>query len=261
MSALQLALPALRESIRAKWIIGLGMFVAVVSELLIRFGGGGETTLVSLLELTLLLTPLVALVLATMQLTDARDVVEFLLAQPVARTRVFRVLFATTYLPVTIALVTGLALPFAWHGLLASAGLQLLELVTAVTLLGAIGVALAFVIAFRAADRVRAIAIAMGIWFGAAVVWDGIVLMGAFALGDRIVNPFMLLMLALNPIDLARVTLLLGTDAAALSGATGAVAQHTLGTSAGQIALALLFVVWIVIPLRAALTTFIKKDF
>ena len=73
-------------------------------------------------------------------------------------------------------------------------------------------------------------------------------------------RPLLIMMLA-NPMDLARVALLLQFDVAALLGYTGAVMQKFFGRSVGIGATSLAIVVWIVAPLVAGMRAFQRKDF
>ena len=255
-------LMALREAWRGKWLVGLTVALALAGELLIRFSGGGSTTLVSLLDVALILTPLAGLVVGTMQVHNAREVTELLLAQPIRRNRLFAALYLGAALPLAAAMAIGLLTPFAWHGLLFGAGgPRLLALAGAAALLALITSALAFVIALRTDDRVRALGVAIAAWLGAAVLWDGVILLVAMIFGERPIEAPLLMMLALNPLDIARVVLLLGTDAAALLGYTGATLQRALGTSPGRMALLAALVAWTLLPLWVARRTFARKDF
>lgn len=254
--------PAWREALRGRWLIGLAIALAGAGEMLIRFGGGGATTIVSLLDVVLIVTPLAALVVGTMQVHNAREITELFLAQPIARRRLFIGLYLGTALPLAAALTIGLLAPFAWHGLLFSPlTASLLRLGAATAALAMIGSAVAFVVALKADDRVRALGFALGGWLIGAVLWDGVILLLALLFGDRPVEIPLLVALAFNPIDLARVLLLLGTDAAALFGYTGAVVQHTMGTAAGHALLITALALWLALPLWFAARTFDHKDF
>ncbi len=258
----KLVVMALREAWRGKWLVALAAGLAIAGELLIRFSGGGPTTLVSLLDVALILTPLAGLVVGTMQVHNAREITELLLAQPIRRGRLFAALYLGSALPLAFAMVVGLLAPFAWHGLLfGSTGPRLLALAGTAAMLALISSALAFVIALRTDDRVRALGVAIGVWLGAAVLWDGVILMVAMVFGERPIETPLLVMLAFNPLDLARVLLLLGTDAAALLGYTGATLQRALGTMPGRLALVTALVAWTVGPLWVARRTFARKDF
>lgn len=259
---LGLGIMALREAWRGKWIAGLAAALALCGELLVRFSGGGPTTLVSLLDVALILTPLAGLVVGTLQVHNARELTELLLAQPVRRGRLFAALYLGSAMPLALAMMLGLLAPFAWHGLLfAAGGMRIVALAATAALLALISSALAFVIALRSDDRVRALGVAIAVWLVAAVLWDGAVLMIAMMFGERPIEAPLLVMLALNPLDLARVLLLLGTDAAALLGYTGATLQRALGTGTGRAVLLATLSGWVFVPLWLAGRTFARKDF
>ncbi|MEO5799861.1 MAG: ABC transporter permease subunit [Gemmatimonadales bacterium] len=253
---------SLREAFRGRWLLGVVCTLALTGELLIRFGGGGATTIVSLIDVVLILTPMLGLVAGTVQVHHAREMTELLLAQPVSRRRLFVGLYLGNVIPLASAILLGLVAPFLWHRLLfGEMGLRLVPLLLVAVGLTGISSALAFVVALRIDDRVRALGAAIGLWLIAAVVWDGIILLLAVMLGQRPVEAPMLAVLALNPIDVARVLLLLGSDAAALLGYTGAVVQHTLGTEAGRAALILTLSLWLALPLAVATRAFQRKSF
>jgi Cu-processing system permease protein len=253
---------AFREGVRGRLLLGVVSVLALAGELLLRFGGAGVTTLVSLIDVVLILTPLMGLVAGTVQVHHSRDTIELLLAQPVSRTRLFLGLYLGNALPLALAVVLGMVAPFAWHGLLlGEMGLRMLPLLLVAVVLTGISTALAFLVAVRIDDRVRALGVALGLWLGAAVVWDGLILLLAVVLGERPIEGAMLTLLAVNPIDLGRVLLLLGSDAAALLGYTGAVVQHALGTDVGRAALVATLSLWLVVPLGLAARAFQRKSF
>ncbi|WP_246229477.1 hypothetical protein [Mucilaginibacter humi] len=70
----------------------------------------------------------------------------------------------------------------------------------------------------------------------------------------------MIALTALNPIDLARILILLQLDISALMGYTGALYQQFFGSGEGIAFSLLLQLVWIVVPLFFALKIFKKKD-
>lgn len=257
-----LVLMALRDAWRGRWLVGLTVGLIACGELLIRFSGGGATTLVSLLDVALILAPLAGLVVGTMQVHNAREVTELLLAQPIERRHLFVAQYVGAALPLVGALTIGVLAPFAWHGLLwGPDAWRLVALAGATGALAMVSLALAFVIALRVDDRVRALGLALSVWLVGAVLWDGVILLLALVFGNAPIEGPVLLMLALNPFDLTRVLLLLGTDAAAMLGYTGAMLQQVLGTSIGRAALVGALTIWTVVPLWAAGRTFARKDF
>lgn len=258
----RLALGIRRGLARGRGATAVALLVALTGDLLLRFSGAGATAVASLIDVVLIVTPLAGLVHGTMQVHHARDFTELLLAQPVSRGRLFVRLWAGSALPLAAGLAIGLVAPFAWQGRLGDPTARLLPwLVLAAVVLALVSNALAFVIALRLDDRVRALGVALAAWLAAAVLWDGIVLVVSIAFADRPVEVPMLILLALNPLDIARVLLLLGSDAAAMLGYTGAVLSRVLGSDAGRATLVGLLTAWLVVPLWLARRTFERKDF
>lgn len=240
----------------------LAALLALTGDLLLRLSGDPSTAQASILDVALFVTPLVGLVLGTTRLHHARDVIELMLAQPVSRRRVFLDLWIKGAVPLAVALAVGVIAPFAWQGSLWRDGVWMpLSLAGAAAVLALVSHSLAMIIALRIDDRVRALAAALVAWLVAAVLWDGVVLVGALLFADRPIELPVLMLLILNPVDLVRVLLLLGSDAAALMGYTGAVVTRSLGTLVGRASLGGLLLAWLVLPIWWAARTFERKDF
>ncbi len=253
---------SLRDAWRSRWLLLLAAGLAVGGELLLRFGGGGPTTLVSLLDVALIVTPLAGLVVGTLQVHHGREMTELLLAQPIARSQLFVAQYVGAVLPLATALVVGILAPFAWHGMLVGPMLgRLLGLVGMTVVLTMTSLALAFLIALRVDDRVRALTTALVVWLVGSVLWDGLLLLGAMLAGPRPIESALLALLAANPFDLGRVLLLLGSEASIMLGYTGAVVQDVLGTRVGQAGVGTLLLVWTVGPILFARRALQRKDF
>lgn len=240
----------------------LALLVAGIGDLLLRLAGDPATAYASLLEVVLILTPLIGLVLGSTRMHQARDVIELMLAQPVSRSRVFAFLWLRDALPLALALAAGVLLPFAWQGILWHDGARMpLGLAAAAAVLAIMSHSFAMIIALRIDDRVRALAVSLILWLVMAVLWDGMVLVVALLFADRPIELPMLGILILNPVDMVRVLLLLGSDAAAMMGYTGALVSRSLGTTFGRTMLGAVVLAWLVLPLWWAARTFERKDF
>ena len=252
----------LRNVARSRWLLAYALFFLVTTDALLRFGGGGGHALLSLVSVVLFVIPLVGLVFGTTYLYDAREFTELLLAQPIGRGRLFAGLFAGLALPLSAAFAVGVGLPFAWHGVEDAAQLgTLLVLGGAGTALTVAFVGLAFLIALRTDDKVRGLGLAIGVWLALSLLYDGVVLLGVAMFADfPIERPLLGLMLA-NPIDLARVLLLLRFDAGAVQGYTGAVFARFFGSDGGAIVATLALLLWAAVPAALGLRAFRRRDF
>lgn len=252
----------LRDVMRSRALMAYGAFFLVAADALLRFGGADPRALLGLMNVVLLVIPLVAVVFGTMYVYHAREFVEVLLAQPVARRQLFAGLYLGLAVPLVAAFVLGLAIPATVHG----AWSPVLRS-TLVTLLGvgavltAVFTALALFIAVRVEDKVRGLGLAVALWLGAAVLYDGVVLLVATLFAEYpLERPLLVLMLA-NPVDLARVVLLLEFDVSALMGYTGAVFQRFFGSAGGRAIAAAALAMWIAVPVWLGARAFRRKDF
>lgn len=262
MNVVSLVLQAgLRDLSRNRWIAAYALSFLAIAEGLFWFGGTGPQVLLSMLNLVLLVLPLVALVFGTIHVYASREFVELLLAQPVPRRDLFAGLYLGLALPLAGAFVIGAGIPFVVH---AGDGTSVSGVLA---LLGAgVGLSLAFAaiatwIALNADDKLKGVGLALAAWLAATVLYDGLVLAAAAAFGNYpLERPLLALMLA-NPVDVARVLVLTRLDVSALMGYTGALFEHTFGTSVGMVVATAALLAWWAVPLGLAGRRFLRRDF
>ena len=258
----RIALHEIRDVMRGRLVVGYGAFFLLLTEGLLRFNGSGVATMVSLMSVVLFLVPLVTIVFGTMYLYNAREFIELLLAQPLRRSRIHTGLYLGLALPLAGSVALGIALPFAFHGndgTAPSGGLAMLIGVgVALTMIFS---AVALAISVRTDDKVKGLGVAIVLWLAFAVLYDGAVLIALMTFRDRALERPALVMMLLNPIDLARVLLLLRFDIAALMGYTGAALQEFFGGKGGAMIAIAALVVWMAVPLALSRRWFNQKDF
>jgi Cu-processing system permease protein len=250
----------LSNLVRNWWVLGYGLLFLLLTDALFRFGGGGPRVVASLMNVVLIVIPLVSVVFGTLHFSNSREFIELLLAQPVGRPALFTGLYFGLALPLAAAFAVGVAVPALGHG-----GA---ELVRPVATLVAAGVLLTFVftsVAFLAGvhfeDRAKGLGFALLVWFCSAVLYDGLILLVAMVFRDYPLESALLGLTVFNPVDLARVLLLLTFDTAALMGYTGAVFERFFGTALGIAAAAVALLLWTVVPFVLGLRGFNRKDF
>jgi Cu-processing system permease protein len=252
----------IRDAIKSRWLLQHTLIYLLVAEGLILAGGTGERALVSLVSVVLLLVPLGALVFGTMHLYNVRDFILLLLTQPVERRSLFGGIYLGLAIPESIGLAAGLAGPFLWHGKLnAEVAGELGLLIGLAIVLTAIFTALALLIATHVRDRVRCIGIALGVWMAMAIAYDGLVLLAVDALAHYPIERPLLGLMLLNPVDLARVLLLMTLDAEALMGYTGAVFARFFDSGLGLALVGVALAAWLLVPFLVTRRAFASRDF
>jgi Cu-processing system permease protein len=252
----------LSDVLRSRWLVIYTLFFLAVTDSLLRFTAGGANAEVGLLNVVLVIIPLVSIVFGTMHRYNAREFTELLLAQPIRRSVLFKGLYLGLALPLAAGFIAGVSLPFLLHGGGDPAyRAAMITLVATGTALTFIFTAISFSIALFAEDRLRGLGIALGVWLLVGLLYDGLVLVAVALFADYpIERPILALTLA-NPVDLARVLLLLKLDVAALMGYTGAVFQRVFSGPLGPSLAAGMLGLWIAVPLAVGARQFRRKDF
>lgn len=251
----------MRDLLRSRWLLAYASFFFVATWALLQFSDNETKALLSLVNVVLFVVPLANIVFGAMYLYGAREFVELLLAQPVRRRELFAGLYLGLTGPVAAAAAVGIGAPLLLQGT-STATMRLAAVIAAMSVaLSVVFTGLAAVIAYRIEDRVRGLAAALGVWLLLAVVYDGLVLMAAVRFADYPLERPMLAMMMANPIDLARLVLLLQFDVAALLGYTGAVFERFFGGMTGVIVAGGAIALWAAVPALVGARLFRRKDF
>jgi Cu-processing system permease protein len=252
----------LRDLLRSRWLLGYLLFFVAFAEALYRMQGSSTKVLLNLVDVVLLLIPLASGVFGAIYLYGAREFSELLLSQPVGRRQLFSGLYLGLAGSLSAAFVVGTAAPFLLRGMDTPDGWATLG---AICLAGAaltwISVALAFLVALRLEDRMKGLATVILGWLALAVVYDGAVLLALNAFSDLPTEPGLLAATVANPVDLARVVLLLRFDIAALMGYTGEAFSRFFGGAPGALTAALATTLWVAVPVALGARMFRRKDF
>lgn len=210
----------------------------------------------SLLNIVLMLIPLVSVIFTTIHFYNSYEFIELMLAQPINR----RVIFVGEYLAVAFSLcmafVVGVGAPMLIYGASASG----LTLILTGLILTLVFVSLAFLASVMTRDKAKAIGIALLFWFYFSLIYDGFLLWFVYAFSDYPIEKITLTLISLNPVDLARVIMLLQLDISALMGYTGAFYKEFFGSSFGILFSTSVLFLWVVIPFFISLRIFTNKD-
>lgn len=250
-----------RNQLRGRAIPGYALFFLAVTFGLLHFGGGIERALPSLASMVLLVVPLVSLIVGTVGFYDGREFTELLLSHPVGRGRLFVALYLGLVLPLSAAFVMGTGIPLVLAGLEAGTVLPVVLTLVGGVLLTAVFGALAVLVATSVQDAARGLGVALLVWLGLTVMYDGLVLLGTQIFSAYPLERPLLVAMLFNPVDLARVLVLLAMDAPALLGYTGAVFQRFFGGFTGIVIAMLSLAAWVGLPSYAALRRFRRMDF
>ena len=261
MATAQIAAFQLRDAIKGRWAIIYGLAFFLLTDSLFRFSPDPEKVTLSLINITMFVTPLVSSVFGAIYFYNSRDFIELTLTQPVARRSVFSGLYFGLAGALSIAFIAGAIAPFAIHATSVSgyAGMLATLLITGIALT-LIFVALSFFIACRTDDRGKGLGLTLLTWLWFALLYDGLLLLGAFVFYKYPLEKPVIALIMLNPIDLARILLVMQLDISALMGYTGAVILNFFGSAQGYLICFTALLLWIAVPAFLALRRFQRVD-
>jgi Cu-processing system permease protein len=244
------------DILRTRFILLYTALLLVSTFALFQLDSDPEKVVMSLLNIVLMVVPLVSIVFTTIHFYNSYEFIELMLAQPINR----KVVFVGEYLAVTFSLcmafAVGIGVPIALYGISSSA----LALLFCGIVLTMVFVSLAFLASVLTRDKAKAIGIALLFWFYFSLIYDGFLLWFVYAFNDYPLEKITLTLIALNPVDLARVIMLLQLDISALMGYTGAFYKEFFGSSFGILFSTSVLFLWIIIPCLVALRIFTRKD-
>ncbi len=253
---LKLSRYVLYDILRSKVVIAYTLFLMLVSVSLFQLEENDSKAILSLLNIVLIVVPLISMIFTTIHYYNSYEFIELMLSQPLSRTNILLSEFAGVASSLLSAFFIGVGLPvllFAFN----ETGMALLFAGGALTL---VFTSIAFLASVKARDKARGIGAALLLWFYFALIYDGIVLLVLFTFSEYPMEKFTLFLSALNPVDLARIFIMLKMDVSALMGYTGALYKDFFGSGTGILFTAGIMVLWAAVPLWLAVRSFKRKD-
>ena len=210
----------------------------------------------SLLNILIIVIPLVSVVFTTIHFYNSYEFIEMMLAQPVNRSTIFLSEFLAISISLLLAFLAGVGLPMLYYGSNESA----IQLLFTGAILSLVFTSLAFLSSVLTRDKAKAIGIAILFWFYFVLIYDAFLLWIIYTFSDYPLEVTTLSLIALNPVDLARIMMILKLDVSALMGYTGAFYKQFFGSGTGFLFSLSALLLWLFLPLFLAMGIFRKKD-
>lgn len=244
------------DILRSKVIIAFTLVLFIISLSIFNLEDNAAKGLLSLLNIILLIVPLVSLIFSVIYMYNSAEFVELLVSQPIKRTKIL----LSFYIGVCCSLLTAFLIGVGIPAIVFEGSPTAYMMTLAGILLTCIFVSLAILGSVVTRDKAKGIGIGVLMWLYFTLIYDGLLLLAMFQFSDYPLEKPMMIFCSLNPVDLARVFILLKMDIAALMGYTGAIFSEFFGTLAGIIYAVSIILLWIIVPMLVALKKFKSKD-
>jgi len=253
---------SLKDMVRNRWIFLYTGFFLLVTISLLALSNDLMKVTISMSNIVLILTPLVGLLFGTMYCYNSREFIDLLLAQPLSRISVYSGVYLGLAVSLILSVVIGIGVPMVFYGIFSSEALvPFIVLFSMAIVLSIIFSLIAFLIAARFENKLKGFGLAIFVWLFFAVIYDGILLLVLMWFKEYPLEKLTIGLTLFNPIDLARILILLKLDVSAMMGYTGAVLQKYLGSGMGILTIITSLTLWIIIPAMFLKRILYRKDF
>ncbi|MBK7808389.1 MAG: ABC transporter permease subunit [Saprospiraceae bacterium] len=244
------------DILKNKIILFYTLILAVFSWSVFSLEDNTAKGVLSLLNVILLTVPLVSIIFSNIYMYNSSEFIELLVSQPIQRKTIWSSLFTGLVIAMNMAYLLGVGIPV----LIFVPDMTGLIIILTGMMISTIFISIAVLCSILTRDKARGIGFAIITWLFLTLIYDGLVLFLMFQFSDYPIEKPMVIVSALNPIDLARIMVLLQVDVSALMGYTGAIFKQIFGTSLGLIVSFGLMMLWIIIPFLISLKKFKNKD-
>jgi Cu-processing system permease protein len=244
------------DLIRTRFILLYTVFLMVSTFAMFQIDSDSSKVVLSLLNIVLMVVPLISVVFTTIHFFNSYEFIELMLTQPVNRRVIFFAEYASVATSLCFAFLIGIGIPSLMFG----ADRSVITLLFTGITLTLVFVSLAFLSSVMTRDKAKAIGIALLFWFYFSLIYDGLLLWVVYTFNDYPLEKVTLALITFNPVDMARIIMLLQLDISALMGYTGAFYKDFFGSYSGLLFSIFVLFLWIIVPLIIALKVFSKKD-
>ncbi len=250
------------EMVRSRWLFIYTGFYLVTTLALLFLSGELAKVIISMANVVLILTPLIGILLGTTYYYNSKEFMQLLMAQALSRWSIFMGMYGGMGVALCASALLGIGLPFLFFGIIESQDfIAFLVLMGVACILSVIFSLIAFFVAMRFDDKVKGLSISLFIWLFFAVIYDGLFLLLLLVFKEYPLDNLTLSMVVLNPIDLARILILLKLDLSAMMGYTGAVLSKFFGKGTGILFILASLSLWAVGPLWSLKRLGQSRDF
>lgn len=244
------------DILRSKIVLFYTILLSILSWSVFLLEDNAQKGVLTLLNLLLLNVPLFAIIFSTIYIYNSFEFIELLISQPIKRIKVWLSLFYGLNISLLIALMISVGIPlmiFSFN----TAGLSIL---LSAVLISLIFSSLAFLCSILSRDKTKGIGLAILLWLFISFLFDGIIMFLMFQFGDYPIEKLIIILTAMNPIDLARISVLLQLDMTAMLGYTGALFRETFHTTLGVLLSIFSLLIWVIVPFMISVIKFKNKD-
>lgn len=246
----------LADILRNKTLIVYTILLFLLSFSVFSLEDNPTKGVLSILNLLLIIVPLISSIFTTIYIYNSSEFIELLVSQPVKRSSIWTSLYFGLASSLSLAFIIGAGI----ITIIYQPDSTGIFLILSGVLLSLIFCAIAMLTSVYNRDKAKGIGASILTWLYFSLLFDGILVFLLFQFSEYPIEKAMMTLSMLNPIDLARILILLKLDVSALMGYTGALFRSFFGNGFGQTISFLILAIWFLFPFLLSLRKFKHKD-
>lgn len=244
------------DILRNKIVLAYTVLLLTLSLSIFQLETDSTKGILSILHVVLIIVPLVSSVFSAIYIYNSAEFIELLVSQPIRRQSIWLSIVIGLASSLMLAFLIGCGLPIL---LLGNTDVSLLVTGMGV-LLTFIFVSISSLAAVYTRDKAKGIGVAILLWLFFTLLYDGVVMFLLFQFMDYPIEKALAGISLLNPIDLARILILLKLDVSAFMGVTSAIFKEFFGSLTGRAITLIALIAWAMAPLVLSVRKFRIKN-
>jgi Cu-processing system permease protein len=245
------------DLLKSRVLVGYLLLMSAIGWGTFLMESQSEKALLILMQVTLFILPMICMIFSTVYYYNSMEFIRLILAQPISRDKVISGFYTGLSSALLLCFLLGVSIPL----LLFYPTVESAYLILGGCLLTLVFTAIALFIGTFINDKAKGMGVSILVWVIFGVLYDALLLFLMFQFSDYPIEKFTLILSFLNPIDIARILIIIKTESAAMLGLSGSLFRNFFGSSLGLCASILVLAGWCGLPFLFTLRKFLRKDF
>ncbi|GIX41139.1 MAG: hypothetical protein KatS3mg129_0872 [Leptospiraceae bacterium] len=249
------------DHIKSKWFFIYSFIIFIFTFVIVYFSTGKPSEIIATItNFFLLVLPLFSMLFGIINFYESLSFQNLLMIRGISRKEVFLGKYLGILFSLILSFIIGILPIFLFYNKITNIIYIINILLIYSILLHAVFLSISFFISQIPIRLEIHVGIAILYWFIFYILYDSLIFFIVLGFGDYPIEPIILLLVIINPIDLIRTILLLHGDLSAIMTYSSALYSKELGNMTGIILGILILIIWTITFYFYSFRKFNKKD-
>jgi len=249
------------DNIKSKWFFIYAFLIFLFTFIIVYFSSGKPSEIIATItNFFLMILPLFSLLLGIINFYESLNFQNLLLVRGISRKEIFLGKYLGILISLLLSFIIGISPILIFYKKIINIFYIIILLIIYSILLHTVFLSFSFLISQYFSRLEIRIGIAIFYWFVFYILYDSMIFLFALNFGDYPIEPFILVLVIFNPLDLVRTILLLHGELSAIMSYSSALYAKELGNTWGIIIGIFILIIWASTLYLFSFKRFQKKD-